>query len=261
MTATRSVCIQSRGRKRLDDDSITSEPERPLILPAEVVAGERTLMAHTRVLSPGSATVELDEVVAAGARVVVRISGPPRTVPLRLEGSVSQTSGSGALGDPVVLRVAVDRGPSSTALQAFLERLDRPEVRVLIVDDSPLMRDLLGYGVRKYFRRQGAGAVVQAAENGLAAWRHLHEGPTDLLIVDRYLPVLDGTRLIERVRAMPRFSSTQVIGVSSGGPDAAQAMLNAGADRFLPKPVLLRDLFSVLDSVEGRQQRADSPDF
>jgi CheY-like chemotaxis protein len=68
-------------------------------------------------------------------------------------------------------------------------------------------------------------------------------------VVDCYLPVLDGARLVERIRALPELADLLVVGVSGGGRDAADAMIAAGADLFLDKPIVLRDVFTTLESL------------
>jgi len=252
---------------------MVAERSRSVFLRAEVSAGDgREVVAHTREISPSSVVVQIEPAFTVGERVVVRVSLPRHVLPLRFEGMVSESWGTGDPGNPTMLRIAFAlANENAGGLAALLDRLDDQgqstgEYRVLIVEDSDLMRDLFGYGVRKYFRRQGTRVVVDAAEDGLVAWKRVKEQPYDLLIVDRYLPVLDGARLVERVRGEPELADTLIVGVSGGGHEAGQAMLQAGADLFLPKPVVLRDLFYTLEKLTrgaehdtGRSQAGAGP--
>src|SRR5262245_52443569 len=81
-------------------------------------------------------------------------------------------------------------------------------VRILIVEDSPAMRQLLTMAVKKRDRVE----VVEAPD-GLAALKALAAGRFDLLLVDLNMPVLDGMKLIKRVR-----ESEAAAGLPAGTP-------------------------------------------
>jgi CheY-like chemotaxis protein len=117
---------------------------------------------------------------------------------------------------------------------------------VLIVDNSDLLRELFSYAVRKYFRQAHEAVLVDSAGDGLAAWRMLERDDYELVVVDRYLPILDGVRLVGRIRKQLE-RDVFVVGTSAAGKDAAAAMFDAGVDLFLPKPIVLRDVFTTLD--------------
>src|SRR5206468_433035 len=84
---------------------------------------------------------------------------------------------------------------------------------------------------------------VDGAADGASAWQMLSDGSYDLAIVDYFLPELDGAQLVQRMKAEPRLATVPVVAVSVGGPTARDATLAAGADLFLDKPLVLRDLF------------------
>jgi two-component system chemotaxis response regulator CheY len=118
-------------------------------------------------------------------------------------------------------------------------------LKILIVEDSPAMRQLLTLAVRKR-----AGVEVQEAGDGLAALKLLAASQFDLLFVDLNMPVLDGMKLIKRVReseaalGTPRVRIAVITTESSvASEDQARAL---GADVFLRKPVSRRDIERVL---------------
>jgi CheY-like chemotaxis protein len=123
------------------------------------------------------------------------------------------------------------------------------ERRVLVVDDSEIVRDLFRYGISKYFRRRDERVEIDGSADGLSAWGLLRERPYDLVVVDCYLPVLDGAKLVSRIRRDDRLRALPVVAMSVGGDEARELMMTAGADLFLAKPVVLRDLFATLDSL------------
>src|SRR5262249_40282786 len=124
--------------------------------------------------------------------------------------------------------------------------------RFLLVEDNAFIRDLFAYAMHKYFRNRRTDVALGMASDGEEAWRMLAEESYDMAIVDYYLPVLSGSQLIERMRADARLSTLPVVAISVGGPDAREATLCAGADIFLDKPIVIRDLFSTLDRLTLR---------
>src|SRR6185369_1985484 len=74
----------------------------------------------------------------------------------------------------------------------------------------------------------------------------------DLIVTDIVMPRLDGLEATRRLRTLPGFAQLPVIAVSANvsGADRARS-LAAGADAFLPKPIVFRHL---LDQVGGLLQ-------
>jgi CheY-like chemotaxis protein len=122
---------------------------------------------------------------------------------------------------------------------------------VLLVEDNHLISDMFSYGIRKYFRGKPGYVTVDHAADGARAWEMLSGGSYDLAIVDYYLPQLDGAQLVQRMRAEPRLATVPVVAVSVGGPEARDATLAAGADLFLDKPLVLKDLFATLERLNA----------
>jgi len=114
-------------------------------------------------------------------------------------------------------------------------------LKILIVEDSTAMRQLLSLAVRK------RGAEVTEAADGLAALKLLHEGRFDLLFVDLNMPILDGMKLIHRVREDATQASTKICVVTTESAPATEEHARAlGADFFLRKPIHRRDVERVL---------------
>lgn len=102
-------------------------------------------------------------------------------------------------------------------------------MRLLLVEDSPRLVELLAETVREAGWRLDAVGTVAAAETALANGEH------DLVLLDLGLPDGDGLDLVRRLR---RGGSTVPILVitARGAVEERIAGLDAGADDYLVKP-------------------------
>jgi len=89
--------------------------------------------------------------------------------------------------------------------------------------------------------------VVRQAEDGRQAVEILKKEPFDALIIDVYLPIMDGAKVIQTVRGELGLVSLPIIAVSAGGDAARRSALDAGANIFLDKPMRLRQ---VIDTIQ-----------
>src|SRR3954447_16922092 len=113
--------------------------------------------------------------------------------------------------------------------------------RILIVEDSTAMRQLLAMAVRRQ------GLEVAEAADGLAALKALSVAQFDLLFVDLNMPILDGMKLIKRVREDKAQAGTKICVVTPESAKATEEQARAlGADYFPRKPVGRRDIERVL---------------
>jgi diguanylate cyclase (GGDEF)-like protein len=110
-------------------------------------------------------------------------------------------------------------------------------MRILVVDDEPLSRQVLQAAVEQL------GHQWTAAQDGEAAWQYFNQDKPEVLITDLLMPEVDGLELCRRVRADTRTGYTYIILVTVLGDrhDVVRGM-EAGADDYLIKPVQLFDL-------------------
>lgn len=119
------------------------------------------------------------------------------------------------------------------------------QVRVLLVEDNPHVAELLTDGFESASRRELAGKATfefDICQDGQAALARLTDHPPDLVILDLYLPIMDGATFLRHLRAHPRVATTPVIALSAGGPGAREMALSAGANIFFDKPIRLADV-------------------
>ncbi len=238
------------------------EGARRLLLRVEFQWGVVLHVAHTVQISEREVFVWTDAPVRRKDVLDLALSFPGLLEPLTLRGTVTQRFASVDPGDPVGLVLAWDdAGADSEGLRSFLQSVDealrggrrRPggdaePYRVLFVEDSDLMRDMFHLGALKYFRRDKKGMVeVDIAQNLAGAWELYRHSRYDMVLIDFFLPDGTGNELVTRIRDRPADRPTTCVGVSVGGTEARQCLLDAGVDMFLDKPVVLQDLFSTLE--------------
>jgi len=118
---------------------------------------------------------------------------------------------------------------------------DNTPVRVLLVDDQPLLR----MGFRLILEGEDDLCIVGEASNGAEAVRHVRELAPDVVLMDVRMPVLDG---IEATRAIAASGSdAKIIILTTFDLDEyAFAALRAGASAFLLKDVAPAELASAV---------------
>jgi two-component system chemotaxis sensor kinase CheA len=100
--------------------------------------------------------------------------------------------------------------------------------RVLIVDDSPIVRELLTEMLSQ------AGLIVHAAEDGLAALRVLESLTPDLVFSDVEMPRMGGLELLRRIRAQNQRLPVVMLTTRGSAADRKSAA-ELGADAYLVK--------------------------
>lgn len=110
--------------------------------------------------------------------------------------------------------------------------------RVLVIDDSPGLRELMRIGLR------ARGYDVEVAGDGKLALRLQRARPCEVIVTDLYMPEMDGIETIQAVRQeFPRTAIVAISGVESKtGADFLEVAEKLGADRILRKPFSLFEL-------------------
>ena len=108
------------------------------------------------------------------------------------------------------------------------------KIRVLLVDDSSVMRKI----VDRSLRQSGLeiSAVLEAG-NGAEALAVLAENRVDLILCDINMPVMDGLELVKRLAGVENAKGVPVVMITTEGSESnvVQA-LSAGARGYIRKP-------------------------
>ncbi len=124
-------------------------------------------------------------------------------------------------------------------------------MNVLLADDDPTMRLLLAKVVE-----QGGHTVVEAAPDGQAAWDAYDRSPTPLVFLDWEMPRLDGLAVCRKIRESHAPEAFIIVITSRDTAEDLNAVLDAGADDYMSKPVTPDDLRARLRISERRIESA-----
>ncbi len=144
-------------------------------------------------------------------------------------------------------RSVPERGPHRLA--------DRLPLRLLVVDDVPLNRQLA------LLLLQRLGYRADAVASGSEAIAALQATPFDVVFMDVQMPELDGYATTRAIRRLPApFVQPWIIAMTAHGrPEDRQSCLDAGMDDFLAKPIVPAQLTYALEHYPPRDQSEAPP--
>lgn len=122
---------------------------------------------------------------------------------------------------------------------------------ILVVDDETGALTLIGIML------EHGGFSVVKAKNASEALTQLDQVTPDLIILDVMMPGMDGIELCRVIRQREATQKTPVLILSARG-DAESIIrgIEAGANDYLPKPILHHDLVSRVRSILGQEVEA-----
>jgi len=122
---------------------------------------------------------------------------------------------------------------------------------ILLVDADATSLRVLEVSLRK------VGYDVRTAETAAAALQAALTSPPDLVITDTQLPDYDGFDLCRRIRRDPRTQHAVLVFLAADAtPDSKVRGIDVGADEFLTKPVLVKEIVSRVRNLLERRASA-----
>ncbi|PIE05855.1 MAG: two-component system response regulator [Sorangium cellulosum] len=107
------------------------------------------------------------------------------------------------------------------------------EYACLIIEDSPMMRQLLVFALARVRNLR-----VTEADDGVDGLRKLANAKFDLIVTDINMPIMDGLKLIRRVRTDPVHKDTPIIVITTeGSQEDRHRALQLGANAYITKPI------------------------
>jgi len=138
--------------------------------------------------------------------------------------------------------------PAWVSVPTALGSVPRPVTdKILVIDDEPSMREMLGIMLRK------EGFDVLLAESRAMAAAVLSRGPVDMVITDVKLPDGDGIEILRHVKAATA-ETVVIVMTAFGSTQTAVAALKLGAQDYLIKPFDIDELKIVVRSALHKQR-------
>lgn len=125
-------------------------------------------------------------------------------------------------------------------------------LRVLLVEDEAFNREIVEVILSRL------GHQVTAVENGAEALALCHEAGCryDLILVDQFMPVLNGLETIRALRGHATTRRVPILCVSArASQQACDEAFRAGCDDYLTKPFRRQELLQAIDRVMARDGR------
>jgi uncharacterized protein (TIGR02266 family) len=241
-----------------DSEEKRHHDREPVTLFVEYEGADDLIGDYTENLSSGGTFVVTNRELPIGTRVQLVLGFPGLLEPISIEGMVRWTRDE---ADTAGAGIEFAPGPGRDQLAAVIERIRSRDpgvisrlFRVLVVEDNRHVAELIQDGLRGSSKRDFRGGVsfaFRSAEDGRQAVELLRREPFDALIIDVYLPILDGAKVILHARQELGLADLPIIAVSAGGDAARHSALAAGANIFLDKPMRLRQ---VIDTIQRLMQ-------
>ena len=117
--------------------------------------------------------------------------------------------------------------------------------RILIVEDSPTMRQLLVFALRRL-----KSVEIVEAQDGMDGLRKISSDHFDLALIDINMPVMDGLKLISLIRGEDSLKEIPIVVITTEGAreDRDRAMV-LGANEYLTKPIQANRVLAVAQSL------------
>jgi two-component system, OmpR family, response regulator len=144
-----------------------------------------------------------------------------------------------------------DHGGMESRSPEDLRRMDGDVVRVLVVDDEPMLSDLLSMALRY------EGWDVKTASTGNAAVRAARDYRPDAVVLDVMLPDIDGLEVLRRLRGHRPDVPVLFLTARDAVEDRI-AGLTAGGDDYVTKPFSLEEVVARLRALLRRAGLAAS---
>lgn len=122
-----------------------------------------------------------------------------------------------------------------------------PDVKILVVEDSPTMRQLISFALKRM-----KGIEIIEAADGVEGLKKLNSGAFNLIITDINMPVMDGLKLISLVRRDVKYRTIPIMIITTeGGAEDRERALALGADAYITKPIQAGNVLDTAKSLLG----------
>ena len=119
--------------------------------------------------------------------------------------------------------------------------MSTPAYKVLIVEDSPTMRQLIAFALKRI-----RGIKIVEANDGVDGLKKLSSDKFDLILSDINMPIMDGLKLVSLVRRDPNFKDVPIVIITTeGASEDRERALALGANDYITKPIQTTQILDV----------------
>lgn len=113
--------------------------------------------------------------------------------------------------------------------------------KVLIVEDSPTMRQLIVFALKRL-----RGLTIVEANDGVDGLKKLSSDKFDLIFTDINMPIMDGLKLVSLVRNDPGYKQVPIVIITTeGASEDRERALALGANDYITKPIQTTQILDV----------------
>jgi two-component system chemotaxis response regulator CheY len=117
------------------------------------------------------------------------------------------------------------------------------EINFLVVEDSPTMRQLISFALKRVH-----GSKIVEATDGIDALKKLSAQKFDLVLTDINMPIMDGLKLVSLIRGNDQHKEIPIIIITTEGADEDRRKgLALGANAYLSKPIQTAELLKLVN--------------
>src|SRR5512143_1434892 len=107
------------------------------------------------------------------------------------------------------------------------------QYNILIVEDSPTMRQLISFSLNRL-----RGVRIVEANDGVDGLKKLSAERFDLILTDINMPIMDGLKLVSLVRNDANYKDTPIVVITTeGAQEDRERALALGANDYITKPI------------------------
>jgi two-component system chemotaxis response regulator CheY len=119
--------------------------------------------------------------------------------------------------------------------------------KVLVVEDSPTMRQLIVFALKRI-----RGFQIVEANDGVDGLKKLSAEKFDLILTDINMPIMDGLKLVSMVRNDPNYKDTPIIVITTeGATEDRERALALGANEYITKPIQTMKILETVRKLMG----------
>jgi two-component system chemotaxis response regulator CheY len=115
-------------------------------------------------------------------------------------------------------------------------------LRFLVVEDSPTMRQLISFSLKRF-----KGCKIVEAVDGVDALKKLQQEEVDMILTDINMPVMDGLKLVSLLRQNAKTKNLPIIIITTeGAQEDRDRGLALGANAYISKPIQSSHLLKII---------------